>query len=103
MRLRLLSVLASVGARVSVSCRGHGCPARSASRIASSGRAGVASLEFRRFQRPLRAGLVLEIRVYQAGLVGKYTKLTIRRGGPPRRFDACLNPGGVTPMPCPAS
>jgi hypothetical protein len=102
-RLRLLSVLASVGARVSVSCRGQGCPARSASRTASSGRAGVASVEFRRFQRSLRAGLILEIRVYQAALVGKYTKLTIRRGGPPRRQDACLTPGGVTPMPCPAS
>jgi hypothetical protein len=103
-RLRLLSVLATVGARVNVSCRGRGCPVRSLfSRIASRGRAGVASVEFRRFQRSLSAGLVLEIRVYEPGMVGKYTKLTIRRGGPPRRVDTCLSPTGVSPMPCPAS
>ena len=102
-RLRLLSVLASVGARISVICRGHGCPARSLSRTASAGRAGIASVEFRRFERPLRAGLTLEIRVYRFGVVGKYTKLTIRRGGPLRRLDTCLSPTGVSPMPCPAS
>jgi PKD repeat protein len=102
-RLKLLSVRTSAGARVTVTCRGRGCPIKSQSRLAAAGSVGAAPIEFRRFERSLRAGVVLEIRVTRAGQIGKYTRFSIRRGRLPARADACLAPASGTPIPCPAS
>jgi large repetitive protein len=102
-RLKLLSVRTSAGARVTVTCRGRGCPIKSQSRLAAAGTVGAAPIEFRRFERSLRAGVVLEIRVSRAGQIGKYTRFSIRRGRLPARADACLGPTSVNPIPCPAS
>jgi hypothetical protein len=101
--ISLLSVQSPVGARVTVSCRGHGCPARSVSLLARAGRThtGTATVSFRRFARRLRAGVVLEIRVTQAGTIGKYTRFAIRRHQLPSRYDACLTPESVRPVSCP--
>ncbi len=100
-RLKLLRVLAPAGARIAVECRGHGCPARSESRIAAAGKVGVAPVEFRRFERSLRAGVVLEIRISKAGEIGKFTSFEVRRRRLPLRVDACLGPSGAKPIACP--
>lgn len=104
-RLSLLSAQAPAGARVTVSCKGHGCPARSESRVALSSKrkAGTVVVEFRRFQRRLRAGVVLEIRIAKPGEIGKYTRFVVRRGRLPQRVDMCLGPAGGKALVCPSS
>jgi hypothetical protein len=57
---------------------------------------------FRRFERSLRAGVVLEIRVSKPGRIGKYTRFSIRRGRLPVRTDACLASTEPTPIRCPS-
>jgi hypothetical protein len=59
-------------------------------------------LRFRRFERALPAGIVLEIRVSKIGEIGKYTRLLIRHRRPPTRLDNCLDPAGILPMTCPS-
>ncbi|HEV2944794.1 MAG TPA: hypothetical protein VGX26_06765 [Solirubrobacteraceae bacterium] len=71
--------------------------------MASRSAAGTNLVEFRRFERSLRAGSVLEIRVSKSGEIGKYTRFTIRRGKPPARVDMCLSPAGIQPIVCPSS
>jgi hypothetical protein len=84
-------------ARVSVTCRGRGCPIRRLrTRIGASGR-----LRLRRAQRLYRAGSVIEIRVTGRGRVGKFTRVTFRAGRLPARVDACLRPGAREPSACP--
>ena len=106
-RLTTLTVQAPPGARVTVSCQGRGCPARSVSRVAASRTrnpaAGTVGLSFRRFEHTLRAGVILRIRVSKPGEIGKYTRLIVRRGLLPERLDTCLDPGGFKPMACPSS
>ena len=104
-RISLLTVQAPVGAKVAVSCSGKGCPTRLVSALASrsKGSSGTALLTFRRFERSLRAGVKLEIRVSRSGQIGKYTRFAIRKGKLPARSDSCLSPSAVNPMPCPAS
>jgi hypothetical protein len=58
---------------------------------------------FRRFERALRAGASLQIRVYAPGQIGKYTRFTIRHGKLPARVDTCLSPSGAQRMTCPSS
>jgi hypothetical protein len=102
-RLKVLSVQASGGARISVSCKGHGCPLKSQTRVAAAGKVGKAPVAFRRFERSLRAGVVLEIRVSKPGQIGKYTRFTIRHGRLPARVDSCLGPASSKPIVCPSS
>jgi hypothetical protein len=101
-RLRVLSVTASPGARVVVACRGRGCPAKSQARTSAASKLGAIPIEFRRFERSLRAGVTLEIRVSKAGKIGKYTRFVVRRGRL-SRLDACLAPTATKPMTCPTS
>lgn len=106
-RLSLLTVQAPVGARVTVSCRGRGCPAGSMTRTATlrngHGTGGTVLVGFPRFERSLRAGVVLEVRVYKPAQIGKYTRFVIRRGKPPSRFDECLSHETLRPIACPKS
>jgi len=103
-RIRLLTVLAPVGAKVTIACRGRGCPAKTVTALAtaSKGRAapGSALISFRRFQRLLRPGATLEIKVSKAGQIGKYVRFVVRRGKLPTRQDRCLSLIGK-PMDCP--
>ncbi len=105
-KISLFTVLAPTGATVTVNCHGHGCPSAPQSIIARAGRnhrrAATVLISFTRFERSLRAGAVLEIRVTRKGQIGKYTRFTIRRGKLPARLDTCLSPSGVTPMSCPS-
>ena len=106
-RLSLLSVQAPVGAKIVVSCHGSGCPTRLLSTIAGASTrrpvTGTVVIGFRRFQRTLRVGVTLEIRVSRAGQIGKFTRFSIRRGRLPVRFDSCLDPLGKKPIVCPSS
>jgi hypothetical protein len=106
-RVGLLTVTAPVGATVNVTCRGSGCPARSQRVVATAGRsrvgAGTVVLVLRRFERSLRAGAVMEIRVSKPGRIGKYTRFAVRRGRLPVRTDMCLGPTASKPIACPSS
>jgi hypothetical protein len=102
LRLSVLSILAARGARVTITCRGRGCPLKKQSKVASA-KVGLASVSFARFQRTLPVGTKLEIRVYEPGKIGKYTSLSVRRGGVLRRVDRCLAPDGTTAMTCPTA
>jgi hypothetical protein len=97
-RVRVLSVLrAPRCSLVRVSCRGRSCPAR---RV-NSRYMGRRPLRFRRFERRLRAGAVLTVRISKNDLIGKYTQFRIRRGKAPKRRDRCLRPGETQGSRCP--
>jgi hypothetical protein len=106
-QLIVFTVLAPVTSRITITCRGHGCPTKLENRLAASrkhkSKRGSLLIAFPRFQRSLQAGITLEVRVSKAGRIGKYTKFVIRRGKLPARADACLNPANSQPMPCPSS
>ena len=103
-RVRLLRVQQTpAGAKVTIRCRGRGCPTKSQRRFAVGNARGVAPVDFRTFQRVLRAGVTLEILVSKPGAIGKYTRFTIRRHKFPLRVDMCLDPSGVKPLACPPS
>jgi large repetitive protein len=105
-RITLLSVQAPIGATVTVTCSGRGCPAKARQTVLASSRRkhheGVVTISFARFERFLRAGAMLRIRVYGLGQIGKYTTFTIRRGKLPARVDTCLSPAGIRPLACPS-
>lgn len=83
-------------ARVSVRCKGRRCPFRQV-----NGRVGKRKrLRLRRAQRTFRAGQVLEVRVTGRNRIGKFTRVTFRRGRPPRRSDLCLRPAARIPRRC---
>jgi len=102
-RVRVLSVRAPVGARISVRCRGRSCPVRSTVRLVrAKGTRTAVTMAFRRLQnRRLASGTRLEVRVTSAGRIGKYTSFRFRSGAAPRRVDRCLVPGRSAPAPCP--
>jgi hypothetical protein len=107
-RVSLLTVQAPVAARITITCRGRGCKTKSESRLAttsskSKSKTGTVLLSFRRFERPLRAGVILRILVSKPGQIGKYTRFVIRSDKPPARSDGCVNPSGSTPIACPSS
>ena len=91
------------GARVTVRCKGRGCPLKSTSRLAVTTPKGVVQIEFKRFERALPAGVSLEVLVSKPGEIGKYTRLRVRRAKPPERVDMCLGAIDAKPLACPAS
>lgn len=93
--VKVLSVRAPRGASVLVRCRGRGCPARAVARSTDR-----SLLRFPRFERRLRAGVMLELFVRKGTRLGKYTRFRIRAGKPPARVDRCLMPGSNRPVRC---
>lgn len=106
-KITLLTVQAPIGAKVAISCSGKSCPARLVSALASASKGktgtGTVVITFRRFERALRAGVRLEIRVSRSGQIGKYTRFTIRKGKLPTRSDSCLSATGIAPIACPST
>jgi hypothetical protein len=94
-RVTLMTVRASRGARIAVRCAGDHCPRRRLAVVA-------VVVHLRPYQRVLRAGTRLEIRVTRPSFIGKYTRLIVRRGQPPLRRDRCLMPGSSRPVACPS-
>jgi hypothetical protein len=107
--VRRLTALAPLGAKVTVRCRGRGCPFKSASRVAkrpknSSAKTTTATVRFRRMERRLlRGGATVTVSVTRQGWIGKYTRWKIRKSKPPQRRDRCLIPGTSGPVACPGS
>lgn len=93
-RVTLLSVNAPRSAHIAARCAGRGCPVRTVS-VAS------APARLRAFERFLRAGTVLQVRVTSPGRIGKYVSFVIRAHSAPARTDRCLMPGGSKPAACP--
>ena len=107
-KVRLLSVQTPLAARVTVTCKGNGCKMKAESRIATTsrknkGKGGSVTLSFHRFERSLRGGVQLQIRVSKTGEIGKFTSFAIRRNKLPLRVDACLPPASSKPITCPTS
>jgi hypothetical protein len=113
-RVRRLAVRAPRGSLIKVRCRGRGrgCPVRRSGRrgrqaggqeeIVLRGRIdGKPVRRFPALERSYRAGAVLEVLVWRAGRIGKYTRFAIRRGKAPRRVDRCLRPGAERGSRCP--
>ncbi|MCW3029354.1 MAG: hypothetical protein JWN81_2565 [Solirubrobacterales bacterium] len=101
-KIRRLAVEAPGEARITVTCRRRGCPVRAASRRAPPA-AGATWVRFRRFERFLRPGLTLEVRVSRRTDIGAYTRFVVRRRRLPLRVDSCLDPAGINPIVCPSS
>src|SRR4051812_46832273 len=97
-RVSLLSVWGPRGARISVRCRGVGCPRGVVRRTVP--RRGSRTVGVRAMRRLLRPGARLQVRVTQPGLVGKYVGFRIRAHAEPLRRDRCLVPGRIAPARC---
>jgi hypothetical protein len=85
------------GARVTVRCRGGGCPRRVGRVVATNGSATLTA-HFK--GRRLRPGAVVEVRVTAPGTVGRAVRWTVRRNKPPRGRRLCLPPGARAPGAC---
>jgi hypothetical protein len=83
--------------RVSVSCRGVGCPFATREPKPRRGHLDVAAL-FGRSQ--LDTGTKLEIRIIAPNRVGEALLYTIRTGTLPRATIRCLPPGARSPVTC---
>jgi hypothetical protein len=95
--LTSLTVRAPKGVKITVSCSGGGCPARSYTRTASR------LTHLAKFEKTLRAGTRLTIKISKpGGYITKVTVLEIRRGSAPMRRDGCLWPGKKKMQRCPA-
>ena len=92
-RITLLSVRAPKGAKISISCK-HGCPHSKLARLARN-------VRVKSMQGTYRVGATLVITVTKSGAIGKYTKITIKRGKSPKRTDRCLWPKSKKPRSCP--
>ena len=99
-KIKKLAVRAARGVLVRVRCRGRGCPARRLSRRSTS---YARAVRFRRLERQLRVGTVIEVFVTRRGRIGKYTRFVVRSGAAPLRRDACARAGATRPSRCPRS
>jgi hypothetical protein len=94
-RITLLSVRGPRRAKVEVRCSGRGCPVRKLS-------LPTADTRVHRFERFLRAGILLQIRVTRPGRIGAYTSFLIRSRKGPLRTDRCLLERSSKPIQCSA-
>jgi hypothetical protein len=106
-RVRVLAVRAPHGSlvrvRVKPGCR-RGVKAKRCRAKRSGARVGKKHVvRFKSLSRPYRFGTIIEVRVWRAGQVGKYTRFVIRRGKAPKRIDQCLRPGAMRGSRCPAA
>ena len=95
-RLTLLRVKAPRGVRIKVRCHGSSCPRRKLARMTRLTR-------LRPYERALRAGTRIVIKVTKPGWIGKHSTILIRDGKAPRRKDRCLYPGDSDPRRCPVT
>jgi hypothetical protein len=105
-KIKLLSVQAPIGAKVSIACKGKGCPAKLVSALAAASKGkhapGSALITFKRFERLLPPGVTLEIKISKSGVIGKFTRFVSRKHKLPTRSDSCLSLLGK-PMTCPST
>jgi hypothetical protein len=94
-RITLLSVRGPRLAHVNVRCSGQGCPVRTLT-------LPTADTRIHRFERFLRAGILLQLRVTRPGRIGTYTSFLIRSRRAPLRTDRCLSARSGKPIDCSA-
>ncbi len=88
------------GARVRLVCKASN--GRSCGRLRARRRNKPVAFKQLRGRR-LGGGTVLQIRVTKANHIGRFIKITIRRGDDPRKQFMCMNPGTSKPRKrCPA-
>jgi PKD domain-containing protein len=95
-RVKLLRIDAPPGATIQVRCKGRSCPFHSSVRTANV-------VRVRKLERILRVGVTVRVYVSSQTAIGKYTVFKIRKRQSPLRTDACLLPGSLRPVACPAS
>ena len=95
--IRVLSVRAPRGTNVVVRCRRVGCSRRSV----TLGRGMRRVVRFRRFERPMRAGTIIEVLVSRTGVIGRFVRFRVRKNRGPARRDLCVNPGKTQGTTCP--
>lgn len=93
-RIQLLSVVAPRSATIGARCR----PACGGSlRVTGTGRL----VRLRRFERQLKPGALLELRVTAPGRIGKFVSFRVVKGSRGYiRKDACLKAGTTRPVAC---
>jgi hypothetical protein len=97
-KISLFTVRAPRTAKISVRCKGKSCPASRWSRTHTQRKSKLTRMG--RFERGLRAGVVITVSVTRSGYLGKRTTFVIRRGAAPSRVDRCLSAKGrVTKCP----
>jgi hypothetical protein len=94
-RLKIFTVTAPAGVRVTVRCRGRGCPYAKRGPIVVRGSAprggGARVIAIGGFRkRLLRPGARVQVFVEHPSRIGKFTRFTIQRRRPPSRVDRCL-------------
>lgn len=98
-RITLLTVRAPRGSRIEVRCAGRGCGKRS-QRV----RTKRSVTRLRSFERYLRTGASLTIRVTKGSrYAGKHTVLSFRSGAAPKRVDRCSLGDTSKPVACPSA
>jgi hypothetical protein len=93
---RLTVRSAPVCSRITVRCRGEGCPWRRTTRVMAR-----RPVRFRALERTLAAGVVIEVLVRKRDRIGKYTRFRLREGRAPARRDLCLRFEDRRGTPCP--
>jgi PKD repeat protein len=96
-RVRRLYVRAPAGAAETVSCRGHGCPARPRTRLSKGHRLRFRYLERRAYGKGAR----IVVAVTMPGFIDRVTTFKMRAGRPPLRLDRCRLPGQTKLTRCP--
>jgi PKD repeat protein len=99
-RIDVLSVRTGHGARITIRCKGKGCPYKRKVLIAHGKVKRRHMPGFKR--RFLRAGTVVEVFVTRSGAIGKYTRFKVRRLRPPKRVDSCTAGAVAKVKRCPA-
>jgi hypothetical protein len=97
-KISLFTVRAPRTAKITVRCKGKSCPASRWSRTHTQRKSKLTRMG--RFERGLRAGVVITVSVTRGGYLGKRTTFVIRRGAAPARADRCLSAKGrITKCP----
>jgi hypothetical protein len=93
-QVSLLTVRAPRGVRITLTCRGRGCPLRQVAQATKL-------WHIPQFERELRAGTRLTITVSKPRFITKVTTIWIRNGKVPLRRDRCRPPGAKHLKRCP--
>ncbi len=87
------------GMRVELRCRGGGCPFSKKSRKVKR-RKRLLNVHPLLADARLRPGAVLELRIKQAGSIGKVVRYSVRSGAVPKSRALCLPPGARKAREC---
>jgi hypothetical protein len=94
-RVTALTIRAPHKVKIMVTCGGPGCPTH-------RWHGSAARTHLARFERNLRAGMWIRVKITKRGYIGKQTLIRIRLGKVPLRTDGCLYPGARKAKACPA-